>query len=71
MTRRLVRRFAAASTAALVAAVAFVLTTAALADLQWDPQLAVVTALGAVFVPQSLVLSMLLPARRPAGGGVR
>lgn len=68
MARRLVRRFAVALAAALVALVVFVLATAAVADVVWDAQLAVVTALGAVFVPQSLVLSVVFTARRPAGG---
>lgn len=68
MTRRLVWRFLVALAAALVVAVLFVLAVAAVAAVPWDAQAAVTLVLGAVFLSQTLAVSVVLSARWPAGG---
>ena len=67
MTRRLV----AATVAAFVAAVVFVLAVASIAAVEWDAQLAVTSALGAVFVPQSLIVGAWLGSPRRGAGESR
>ncbi|MCG5464152.1 hypothetical protein MED01_002317 [Micromonospora sp. MED01] len=71
MTRRMVRRCLAASAAALVAGVVAPLSAAAVLNVDFDPQGAVVVALAAVFLPQFLIAGVLLQVERPAPGGVR
>lgn len=71
MTRRMVRRLLVALAAALVAGVVAVLSAAAVLDVDFDPQGAVVVALAAVFLPQFLIAGVLLQGERPAPGGAR
>lgn len=71
MTRRAIRRLLVALAAALVAGVVAVLSAAAVLNVEFDPQGAVVVALAAVFLPQFLIAGVLLQVERPAPGGVR
>ncbi|MFD6565318.1 hypothetical protein [Micromonospora profundi] len=67
----MIRRLIAALVAAFVAAVAFVFAVASIAAVNWDPQLAVTSALGAVFVPQSLIVGVWLGSPRRGAGESR